>query len=200
MSQPPTTDGRGPTGSGGGDFQARMNRLIEISIALSAERKLDVLLERILTSAREITGADAGTLYRLQDGRLHFEVIQNATLGIATGGTTGEKTRLEPVKLDKANVCAYTAILGRTVAIADVYESREFDFSGPRHYDRMTGYRSRSMLVVPMKTTPAWSPACCNSSTPPNPPPAPSGRSAPRTPPSSKPSPPRRRWPSTTSP
>jgi len=151
MSQPPTTDGHGPTGSGGGDFQARMNRLIEISIALSAERKLDVLLERILTSTREITGADAGTLYRLQDGRLHFEVIQNATLGIATGGTTGEKTSLEPVKLDKANVCAYAAILGRTVAIADVYESREFDFSGPRHYDRVTGYRSRSMLVVPMK-------------------------------------------------
>jgi len=151
MSQPPTTDGHVPTGSGGGDFQARMNRLIEISIALSAERKLDVLLERILTSTREITGADAGTLYRLQDGRLHFEVTQNATLGIATGGTTGNKARLEPVKLDKANVCAYAAILGRTVAIADVYESREFDFSGPRQYDRVTGYRSRSMLVVPMK-------------------------------------------------
>ena len=88
MSQPPTTDGHGSTGSGGGDFQARMNRLIEISIALSAERKLDVLLERILTSTREITGADAGTLYLRIIPNLEFFIDTPARcIGCRTAGS-----------------------------------------------------------------------------------------------------------------
>jgi len=138
--------------SGSGEsFRDQAKRLIEIAISLSAELRLDVLLERILAHARDLTLADAGTLYLLKEGQLHFEILHNATLGIALGGATGKPVLLEPVRMDRSNVCAYAAILGQTVSIEDVYSSREFDFSGPRVYDRKTGYRSTSMLVVPMK-------------------------------------------------
>ena len=135
----------------GESFRDQAKRLIEIAISLSAELRLDVLLERILVHARDLTLADAGTLYLLKDGQLHFEILQNATLGIALGGATGKPILLDPVHLVRSNVCAYAAILGQTVSIEDVYSSRKFDFSGPRIYDRKTGYRSTSMLVVPMK-------------------------------------------------
>jgi len=132
-------------------FKKQIERLTEIGIGLSAELNLDALLDKIVRYARELSGADAGTLYLLLDGRLHFKILQNETLGISQGGLSKERITLEPVTLDKTNVSAFAALLKRTVRIQDVYKSEEFDFSGPRRYDAITGYRSKSMLVVPMK-------------------------------------------------
>ena len=126
-------------------------RLVEVGIALSAETNLERLLEKIVTFARELTGADGGTLYIVENGRLHFKIIQNDSLGIFRGGATGEALTLEPVPLDRAMVSGYVAITGEMVNIEDVYSSDKFDFTGPKRYDERTGYRSRSMLVVPMR-------------------------------------------------
>ncbi len=132
-------------------FKYQLDTLVKIGISLSAENSLSRLLDMIVFHARELTRADGGTLYLLRDDRLHFTIIQNETLALHFGGESGRPIDLEPVAMQKDNVCAYAAILGKTVAIDDVYESKEFDFSGPRKYDAITGYRSRSMLVVPMK-------------------------------------------------
>jgi len=43
------------------------------------------------------------------------------------------------------------ALTGEIINIEDVYEAEGFDFTGPRKYDKQSGYRSRSMLVIPMK-------------------------------------------------
>ena len=133
------------------NFKKQIERLTEIGIGLSAELNLDALLDKIVRYARELSGADAGTLYLLLDGRLHFKILQNETLGIFQGGLSEKRITLEPVPLDKTNVSAFAALLKRTVRIQDVYKSKEFDFSGPRRYDAITGYHSKSMLVVPMK-------------------------------------------------
>ncbi|HPB30178.1 MAG TPA: HD domain-containing phosphohydrolase [Candidatus Sumerlaeota bacterium] len=135
----------------GDQGKRRSERLTEIGIALSAELNLNSLLEKIVRYARELTSADGGTLYLLREDRLHFTIIQNESLGVNLGGASGGEINLEPVTLDKTNVSACAAILGRTVVIDDVYECADFDFSGPRRYDAVTGYHSHSMLVVPMK-------------------------------------------------
>ncbi|MBI3948211.1 MAG: GAF domain-containing protein [Armatimonadetes bacterium] len=130
-----------------------VRRLTEIGIALSAERDLNRLLERIVDEARSINNADAGTLYRADwDARvLNFAILQNESMGTRMGGVRGDRIDLPPVALDPSNVSAYVALTGEIVNIPDVYEAEGFDFSGPRRYDAVTGYRSRSMLVVPMR-------------------------------------------------
>jgi len=67
----------------------RNKRLVDIGIALTAERNLDRLFEKILEEARELTNADAGTLYLVSDSKplLNFAIIQNDTLGIYMEGT-----------------------------------------------------------------------------------------------------------------
>lgn len=134
------------------DIERQISRLTEIGIALSAELNLDALLEKTLHYARELTHADAGTLYLLEDGRLRFRIMQNASLGLFRSGNAGREIELEPVPLEKANVSARAVLEGRTIRVEDVYASSEYDFSGPRRYDSLTGYRSRSMLAAPMKT------------------------------------------------
>ncbi len=132
------------------DFKTSLDRLTEIGIALSTELDIDILLEKIVHHARELTHADAGTLYLFHDDELHFEIMQNSSMGLFEGGK-GRHIDLPPVALDKSNVSAYAAITRKTVNIDDVYKSDKFDFTGPRKYDAKTGYRSKSMFVVPME-------------------------------------------------
>jgi HD-GYP domain-containing protein (c-di-GMP phosphodiesterase class II) len=127
-----------------------LERQTEIGIALSAELNLQRLLERIVAEARAINYADAATLYTVdRDAEvLRFQVLQNEHAGMLQHESGID---LPPVPLVPSNVSAYVALTGEIVNIPDVYAAGGFDFSGPRQYDALTGYRSRSMLVVPIR-------------------------------------------------
>jgi HD-GYP domain-containing protein (c-di-GMP phosphodiesterase class II) len=136
-----------------------IQELTKIGLALSAEKKINKLLEMIVDQARALSNADAGTLYILDDDGQHlrFEILQNDSMGTRMGGTSGDTIDLPKVPLfadgrpNYANVSSYTALTGQIVNIPDVYEAEGFDFTGPRKYDAASGYRSTSMLVIPMK-------------------------------------------------
>ncbi len=142
------------------DLFKRLEQLNEVGAALSSERDIDRLLEKILVAAKDITHADGGTLYRMtENGRaLRFEIVRNDTLGIALGGSSGNPINFPDLPLkdeqgqpNNAMVAAYAAINDKTVNIADAYSEAGFDFSGTRKFDERTGYRSQSFLTVPMK-------------------------------------------------
>ncbi len=133
--------------------------LTSVGKALSAEKDQSRLMELILRSAKDFTGADGGTFYnRTADDRLEFEIVLNDSLGVYLGGTGGGPITLPPLPLhdehgrpNRRMVAARAAIFGATVNVPDAYDSEEFDFSGTREFDAKTGYRSRSFLTVPMK-------------------------------------------------
>jgi HD-GYP domain-containing protein (c-di-GMP phosphodiesterase class II) len=142
------------------DRETMLKKLIEIGIALSAERHLPSLLERILIEAMKFSSADGGTLYlRTADDRLNFAFMRTESLGVAFGGTTGQTSRAEPLALfvagreNHGNVATHAALTGETVNIADAYRSEEFDCSGTRDFDARNGYRSTSFLTVPLKNS-----------------------------------------------
>jgi HD-GYP domain-containing protein (c-di-GMP phosphodiesterase class II) len=137
----------------------QIRRLTQIGIALSAERDIDRLLEMIVDEARRFTNADGGTLYIMSDDEksLHFAIVQNHSLDIRMGGTAGAIT-WAPVELynsddspNYSNVSSYAALSGEVVNISDVYNAEKFNFEGTRQFDSETGYRSQSMLVIPMR-------------------------------------------------
>ena len=144
---------------GADDLLKRLEQLNHIGIALSQERDINRLLERILVAAKDITHADGGTLYRMTEEKsLKFEIIRNDTLGIAMGGTTGVEIPFYPIYLfDKdgkavnSMVAAYAVHHDQSVNIADAYTEEGFDFTGTKNFDKKTGYRSRSFLTMPMK-------------------------------------------------
>ncbi len=135
-------------------------RLIEIGIALSAERDHNRLMERILLEAKELCNADGGTLYLVEDDKgLKFEIMRTDSLKIALGGTTGKEITFPPVRLydpktgepNHKSVATHVALSGNTINIPDAYKAEHFDFSGTKKFDEGTGYRSRSFLTVPLK-------------------------------------------------
>jgi HD-GYP domain-containing protein (c-di-GMP phosphodiesterase class II) len=137
-------------------------RLNEIGIALSTEKDINKLLELILVEAKQLTHADAGTLYMLnENNQLQYEIMQTDSLNFRYGGTssTPVPNTIQPVKLyisdsevpNYNNVSAYAALTGKTINVEDAYIEKGFDFSGPKEFDKVHNYRSKSFLTVPMK-------------------------------------------------
>lgn len=137
-----------------------LERLIEIGLALSAERDHARLTETILLEAIALTRADGGTLYlRLEDDTLKFEIMRTGSLKIAMGGTTGVKIPFPPVRMynpdtkepNFKNVSAAAAITKKAINIEDAYTAEGYDFTGTKKFDEGTGYRSKSFLCIPLK-------------------------------------------------
>jgi len=128
--------------------QIQAEKILEIGIQLTAERDYDELLSKIINCAMELTACDGGTLYLFDKDCLQFCIMKNKSLGIDQKGTKDEK--YPPVTMNEKNICAYAAIHRKFLNIEDAYSSSQFDFSGPREYDKLTGYRTKSMLVFPL--------------------------------------------------
>jgi HD-GYP domain-containing protein (c-di-GMP phosphodiesterase class II) len=138
----------------------RLEQLTELSVELSANTNTSALLERILRSAKDMTNADGGTLYRVSKDRrsLRFCISINDTLSMYLGGEGGEPINLPEIPLftetgdrNMSAVAAYAANTGISVNIQDVYRVDVFNFSGMRQFDEKHDYHSQSFLTVPMR-------------------------------------------------
>ncbi len=124
-------------------------QLNEIGMALSSQRDIRELLNLILAKAREITRADAGSLYMIEDegegGRhLRFMLTQNDSLVFPF------KEFALPIAED--SMAGYTALRGEVVNFADAYHlPAKMPFHFNDHYDRESGYRTKSLLTLPMR-------------------------------------------------
>ncbi len=131
-----------------------LHELNKIGVALSAERDINKLLELILGKSREITAADAGSLYLVQRGKdanaiaddqIKFELAQNESLP-----DLHFEKRTMP--LDKGSLAGYVALTGQPVNVADAYNlPKDSTFQISRAFDQRSGYKTKSVLVVPMK-------------------------------------------------
>jgi HD-GYP domain-containing protein (c-di-GMP phosphodiesterase class II) len=126
-----------------------LRELNAIGIRLSEESNPRFLLETILSKAREITSSDAGSLYIVDQaadgGHLRFALAQNDSVSIPFRAAT--------LPLTEASVAGYVALTGRIVNLADAYAPPgDSPFTINRWFDEQTHYRSKSMLVVPMRT------------------------------------------------
>lgn len=134
------------------DEKQKLDELINIGIALASERKLSNLLEKIVEEARNFTNADAGSLYLREDDKIRFVVSQNETLRKSYGEKKEKETYLSfTMPISRTNIAGYVAASGEILNIEDVYElTEEHSFTFNRSFDNKSGYRTKSMLVVPM--------------------------------------------------
>ena len=125
--------------------------ILNVGIQLTVEKDDNKLLNTIVEKGMQITNCDASTLYLYEDGVLKFRIMRTISQNVCRGVDGEPITDIPPVPFKEENVCAYTAIHRKVVNIEDVYHSDEFDFSGPKRYDAMTGFRTQSMLVIPVE-------------------------------------------------
>jgi HD-GYP domain-containing protein (c-di-GMP phosphodiesterase class II) len=123
--------------------------LNQIGMALSTQRDISSLLSLILSKAREITGADAGSLYLVEEEaegqhHLRFMLTQNDSFDFPF------QEFVMPLAED--SMAGYTALRGEVLNFPDAYKiprGRPYHFND--RYDRESGYRTRSLLTLPMR-------------------------------------------------
>jgi HD-GYP domain-containing protein (c-di-GMP phosphodiesterase class II) len=133
-----------------------LHELNRIGVALSAEHDIDSLLQLILAKSCEIVGADAGSLYLVERASpaaaapdlLRFKLTRNDSVAVSFEEFT--------MPLDVSSIAGYAALTGRVLNLVDVYGiPKHAPYAGSggsaRAFDEKSGYRTKSMLVVPMK-------------------------------------------------
>ncbi|MFQ5773104.1 MAG: sigma 54-interacting transcriptional regulator [Kiloniellaceae bacterium] len=136
-----------------GDLPAQaVEEFIKVTTLLSTERDLNRLLSTILTAARSLTLSEAGRVYVLDATKRHLylEVFQNSHVD-------AHPVNVPPVPLfvndrrNHSNICAYCAFSGKLIKVDDAYKYSGFDFGDVYADDKIHRYRTRSLLVVPMR-------------------------------------------------
>ena len=126
----------------------QFEELNRIGIALSAERDIGKLQEFILTTMRQLTNADGASLWLKTVGddgqpKLFLASSQNTSID--------NTYQAFKVPVDEKSVVGYTVTVGTSQIYDDAYNPPPGKPQGGKGFDQQYGYRTKSMLTVPMR-------------------------------------------------
>ncbi len=134
--------------------QEKLDSLTHLGIELSQINDLDILMERILTRARQFVNADAGSIYIHEGQWLNFTYTQNETLQKKL--PPGEKLIYSTFRIpvNEKSIAGYVAATGRALNIDDVYKLPvTLPYSFSKKIDETVGYRTQSVLTLPLQNS-----------------------------------------------
>jgi GAF domain-containing protein len=127
--------------------------LDRIAAALAAQPDAQHALQLLLTETRRLTRAEAGTVYLREANRLQFAAFQNDVLTRRLGaGEAERRLKGDPLTLTEPSIASYVLLTHGTVNLVDAYAiplDRPYQFD--RRVDAKTGYRTQSMLALPIR-------------------------------------------------
>ncbi len=134
----------------------RLQDLNEIGAALSTERNLDHLLDKILTSSMEITASDSASLYLVEEKNDQSDDDQPENKHLRFKWSRNQSIQLDfsefTIELNERSIAGSVALHGTHLNIPNVYKmDPNLPYGFNNSFDQNTGYRSRSMLTMPMK-------------------------------------------------
>jgi HD-GYP domain-containing protein (c-di-GMP phosphodiesterase class II) len=126
----------------------QFEELNRIGTALSAERDIGKLQEFILTTMRQLTNADGASLWLKSVGddgqpKLFLASSQNNSIS--------NTYQAFKVPVDEKSVVGYTVTVGTSQIYDDAYHPPPGKPQGGKGFDAQFGYRTKSMLTVPMR-------------------------------------------------
>jgi response regulator RpfG family c-di-GMP phosphodiesterase len=134
------------------DDHDTLNRILHTVEESSHIKDLDALLDRVLLDARRLTRADAGSIFLVENNVLNFSYIHNDTL--FTSPSNKYIYSSHTLEIDNHSLAGYAANTGESVVLDDVYRiPAHMPFAFNPSFDEASGYRTKSMLVVPLKTS-----------------------------------------------
>lgn len=136
----------------------KMQKLMQIGLELSSQKELQALLRVLLDSALEVTGAEGASVYLIEQKRARsFENVITLTKKPflrflrSTNRRSGQTERSGIFEVSAESIAGYTALSQEILNIEDCYEISETEpYRFNSTYDKQFGYKTKSMLTVPM--------------------------------------------------
>lgn len=138
-----------PAGKQPMDIVKNIMKVIE---ELNHLKDVDTILDRVLFQARQLTNAEAGSIFLVHEGRLQFSYVHNDVLFRAQSGNKHIYTDFS-LPIDDKSIVGYAALTGETLIIDDAYTlAPDLPYSFNSSFDQESGYETHSILTIPLKT------------------------------------------------
>ncbi len=119
---------------------------------LNQLKDVNTILDRVLFEVRKLTSADAGSIFLIRENELTFSYVHNDTLFDQSDVNKAVYAEYS-LPLNNESIVGHVACTGETLVLNDAYEiPAHFQYSFNKSFDKKTGYRTHSMLVLPLKT------------------------------------------------
>ncbi|MBN2803824.1 MAG: GAF domain-containing protein [Deltaproteobacteria bacterium] len=134
------------------DMDFALKELIEIGKNLNSYTNIDKLLEVILTKSRQLMGADAGSIYSVdetEDGsenlNMTFRLVQNDSVDVM------HSQRKSIIPMTTLSIAGASAKMKRSINIKDVRKiPKDAPYKFNPSWDENNNYRTVSVFAVPM--------------------------------------------------
>jgi HD-GYP domain-containing protein (c-di-GMP phosphodiesterase class II) len=131
--------------------ESKLQQILDVEKQINNTQAYDILLERLLSAARNLVNADAGSIYVCEKNTLQIKFAQNDT----------QQAKLKPGEkmpfvffsfpISPQSISGYTLISQKLLNIPDVYAiPPDMPYSFNRQSDTITGYKTQSMLTLPL--------------------------------------------------
>jgi HD-GYP domain-containing protein (c-di-GMP phosphodiesterase class II) len=115
-------------------------------------KDINSILETVLLEARKLANADAGTIFLANQSGLTFNFVQSNAPTV-NNDVIASHYRYYTIPIDKTSIVGYCAATGEQIAIEDAYDlPPDLPFTFNSFFDRKTGYRTKSVFALPLKT------------------------------------------------
>jgi two-component system sensor histidine kinase DegS len=141
-------------------FKMQIREFYEIGKLLSSERDIYMLFDMIISTSLSITASDAVTLYLVANkdtddwSSIENSDYSNKVLKFVISKNLSVETDFHTfnIPITKKSITGYTAIHGKSLRIDDAYNiSPEMEYNHDNSFDKLTEYKTISILSVPMK-------------------------------------------------
>lgn len=113
-------------------------------------KDVDTILDKILYESRRFANADAGSIFLVEKDSLIFSFVQNDTLFKSEGANAALYQNFG-IPISEQSIVGYVAKTRQSLAIDDAYElDPTLPFSFNKSFDEKSGYRTTSMLTIPL--------------------------------------------------
>jgi len=138
-------------------YRYELGELINIARAMTTERDVNKLLGVILEKSRFVTGADAGSIYVVEDGAAGSADGSDSTRGpllrfkLSQNESVNYDSREFVMPISTRSIAGSAALGRKAINITDAYEiPAGAPYGFDRRFDEKIGYRTKSMLTVPL--------------------------------------------------
>src|SRR2546427_7919236 len=130
-----------------------LEELLQLGIDIGSDGELSSVLDRIVRQARRFTGAEAATLFLREGSYLRFSVVQNEMTVRRLGERDMQnRLELERLPLDVPSLAGHVANSGEILNVPEAYDiPRDVPYAFNWRVDLATGYRTHSVLAVPLR-------------------------------------------------
>ncbi|WP_162950284.1 sigma-54-dependent Fis family transcriptional regulator [Rhizobium jaguaris] len=126
--------------------------LMDLTIALSSERRIETLMARVVEAAMRLSNAEGAAIFTLDRLARHLHRVSFNYRGLTEGSQSEARIAIygKSLQLNLQEPAAFAVSTATAVNLADINSAAGYDFSNIRQMDKAIGFQTSSLVIAPL--------------------------------------------------